>query len=219
VTAHGAWRDIRTLGPVLLIVFGLVLVFAPMTTIGAAGSIGNAGAVASKVDDGAAPGCPTQEQIDTLIEQRLAYEANPDNYIGMPMSLEDIAKLVANCSCDEPHSSGGNAGNAGIVDPILDPCDRQVVDPEPEEPVENEPPAEPEENEPPAEPEENEPVAPPAEQPHQPEAAASPAPAQPAAELPATGNGGPVGTAVVGSLLAALGVLLLVTSRRRTVTP
>jgi LPXTG-motif cell wall-anchored protein len=222
VTVHGAagWRDIRTLGPLLLIVFGLVLVFAPMTTIGAAGSVGNAGN-----DGGSVPGCPTQDQIDSLIEQRLAYEANPDNYIGLPMTLEQIADLVENCSCDEPHSpGGGNAGNAAIVDP----CDRPDVEPpaepeEPEEPEEHEPPTEPEENEPPTEPDDNghptdepadhEPAAPVAAEPSEPEAAA------PMDELPETGNGGQIATTAVGFLLSALGVVLLVSSRRRAVTP
>jgi LPXTG-motif cell wall-anchored protein len=212
VTARGAagWRDIRTLGPLLLIVFGLVLVFAPMTTIGAAGSVGNAGN-----DGGTVPGCPTQDQIDSLIEQRLAYEANPDNYIGLPMTLEQIADLVANCSCDGQHSpGGGNAGNAAIVDPCDRPDVEEPAEPEePEEPEENEPPVEPEDNgHPTDEPEDHEPAAPVAAEPSEPEAAA------PMDELPQTGNGGQIATTAVGFLLTALGAVLLVGSRRRAVT-
>jgi LPXTG-motif cell wall-anchored protein len=36
-------RDIRVLGPVLMIVFGLVLAFTPAASVGVTGSVGNAG--------------------------------------------------------------------------------------------------------------------------------------------------------------------------------
>lgn len=45
-TTHAprSWFEIQTVGPVLIILFGLVLMFAPLASVGAAGSVGNAGA-------------------------------------------------------------------------------------------------------------------------------------------------------------------------------
>ncbi|MCD9625416.1 LPXTG cell wall anchor domain-containing protein [Rhabdothermincola salaria] len=49
------WTDIRTIGPILVIVFGLVLLFTPLASVGASGSVGNAGAVFAKCPPDASP--------------------------------------------------------------------------------------------------------------------------------------------------------------------
>lgn len=46
------WFGIQTFGPVLMILFGLVLMFTPIASVGAAGSVGNAGAQFPKCPPG-----------------------------------------------------------------------------------------------------------------------------------------------------------------------
>lgn len=56
-TTTASWFGAQSLGPALMILFGLVLIFTPLASVGAAGSVGNAGAQFPKCPPGS--DCPT----------------------------------------------------------------------------------------------------------------------------------------------------------------
>lgn len=219
-TPRSPLTDIRTIGPIVLVLFGLVLTFTPMASFGADESVG-------------------------LIADQRPVCIHPDVIHEPPHSFSYEQALAHYEACRCPT----NMGNAAFVGPDDWPCPQSttpaptsttatlptttatpVTTPTSTEPPVTEPPAtEPPVTEPPA-------TEPPATEPPvtEPAPTATPAPTSapddedalatpPAAapvtgQLPATGSGGPSGTAMLGLLLAGLGATLLITGRRRTTT-